>query len=679
MSDTADDPGLRVLLVAPGTVTGTLLGVLEAELPGARLSLSSGEPAEIGRLAGACDVVVVDLSTGEDAGLRAVTAVRQAVPDRAVVAWTDPADVDLGLAAVTAGADEILTQASLTSAALRFALGRRRVSAREVRDDQLASTVFHGMESPACAIDDAGVIVMVNRAWRAFGIANGGDHSRTGIGMSYFDVCGAATGGDAIDGKRVAQGLRDVLAGRHQRFEYDYPCPSPEHERWFNLRITPLVGPAKAAAIHVNVTAAKRTEHGLEHRCLHDPLTGLPNRTLLDDRLEQAFAAAARTRRLVGVAFLDLDHFKGVNDSLGHAAGDEILQAIAARLAKQRRRGDTLARFAGDEFIVLWPSVGSELEAEQLGRRLLGCFDVPFALTDATISMSACVGIAVGAPPQTPENLLADADSAMYDAKSNGLGQLRTFRRVAHGAVAARAHLQEEIAHAVSEHQFAVYYQRVVELDQGKEIGAEALLRWSHPDGLRLPALVLPALRTSDMIVPIGTWVLEQACQTAAHWAAARQGLQIEVNLSLRQVLHPDLLPTVERALSGAGLEPHRLLVEVQGSTVTKDSSTIGALTQLADLGVHIALDDFGDDHSSLHLLEVCPIHVIKVNKSFVAGLGVIAQGEAIVTGIVRLAHALGATCIATGVETEQQYRTLRAIGCDGAQGFFIGRPTPAP
>jgi diguanylate cyclase (GGDEF)-like protein len=678
MSEAGAGPTRDVLLVVPpGASAAGLTRLLKAALPGCRVVVSTGELQEVGQLARDCDVVVVDLSTEQDLGLRAVTSVRQAVPHRAVVVWSDRTDLDLVLTVLSAGADEILTRAPLIAVAIRCAVRRREVADQAHREEHLAFSVFQSAETPACAIDGAGRIVVVNRAWREFATENGGDPARTGVGMSYLAVCGAATGLDGVDGKRVARGLQDVLARRLPRFEYDYPCPSPTVERWFNVRITPLEGAAKAAATHIDVTAAKRTEHALEHRSLHDPLTDLPNRTLLNDRLQQAFAAAARTGRPVGVAFLDLDHFKNVNDTLGHAAGDELLTAVAARLAQQLRGGDTLARFAGDEFIVIWPGMDSELDAQQLGQRLMSCFDMPFALTAASIAASACVGVVVGSPPQPAERLLAEADAAMYAAKSFGPGQLKTFWREAHSALGVKEHLQEEITQAVSEHQLAVYYQPVVELDDGKQIGAEALLRWKHPDGLRLPELVLPSLHTSDMIVPVGTWVLEQACQEAARWEADRAGLQIEVNLSVQQVLHPELLATVKRALRCSGLEAHRLLVEVNGSAVAEDPSAMAALACLASLGVRIAIDDFGTDHSSLHLLEHCPIDVIKVNKSFVAGLGVLAMDDAIVTGIVRLAHAVGSTCIANGVETAEQYRALRDIGCDGAQGFFIGQPSP--
>ncbi|MBC7677796.1 MAG: hypothetical protein H7233_02240, partial [Pseudorhodobacter sp.] len=275
MSEPRSAPGHRILVVEPpGAQAGELVRLLTAEVPSARVVVSVGDLTEVARVAKACDAVVVDLCSSEEFGLQAVTQVRQAAPDRAVVVWSS-SEVDLGLAALSAGADEVLTPEPFLLAALRRALHRRQSATQAHRDGQLASSLFEAVESPACAIDGAGTIVVVNGAWREFAIENGGDSALTAVGVNYLAVCRAATGVDAVDGDRVARGLEDVLARRVPRFEYDYPCCSPGRERWFNVRITVLEG-VGAVATHIDVTAAKRTEHALEQLSLHDPLTGLP-------------------------------------------------------------------------------------------------------------------------------------------------------------------------------------------------------------------------------------------------------------------------------------------------------------------------------------------------------------------------------------------------------------------
>lgn len=668
---------VRVVVVGESaTRTGALRSRLEAELPRARVSVATGDDEALARITEDCDVVVVD-GQPEQASIRTVAHLRLALPDRAVVVWSEGADPGLVLDALAAGADEVVDGAPSLSLAVESAVWRRFLSGQPRPLADVALVVFDALESPACGVDRDGTVVIVNRAWRAFGLANGGDPARTGVGMNYLDVCLATEGTDKAHAEQVRRGLAGVLAGQLPRFELDYACHSPVQERWFNLRIAPLPATSGAALLHVDVTESKRTERLLEHRSLHDPLTELPNRNLLDDRLERALAAATRGHRPVAVAFLDLDHFKSVNDRLGHEAGDQLLQAVAGRLTQHLRAGDTLARFAGDEFVVLWPSVESPQEAEHLAQRLLTAFEAPFSLTAATLSVTACVGVAVASPPRSPESLLREADAAMYAAKSRGAGQLGTSTPRMTRDLEARDDLRDEIAHAVASEQFAVYYQPVVGLADGAMMGYEALLRWHHRDGLLLPGAFLPDVEGMGLMVPLGAWALNEACREAASWPDERKDLHIEVNLSTRQVLHPDLVPTVERALESSGLSPHRLLLEVTGATVAESESAVTALTQLSGLGARVAIDHFGDGVSSLHLLRRCKIDVIKVDPAFVAGLGVTDRDDAIVTGIVTLAHAVGATCIAAGVETHEQYAALRADGCDGAQGFAIAPPAP--
>lgn len=674
---------LRVLVVEDSAPDAELLAaMLEIELPTATVTVARSLAEAHRLLTPEIDAVITDLSLPDAEGLRAPAALRAATASAAVLVMTGRSERATGLAAMAAGADDYLVKGAHDSRAIAtavlYAVQRRRLERHTRRLEGLALSLLEAMEAPTCAVDAQGTIVAVNRAWNDFAPSLAADNVPVGVGDSYFAVSDRTRFADPSSQVAVRTGLLRLLHGQAERFQWDYAVPMADEQRWFSLRVNRLPETEGAVLTHVDVTAAKRTEQELAHQTLHDPLTNLPNRTLLNDRLTQALAWAARRELEVGVAFLDLDQFKRVNDSLGHHAGDALLVAAADRLRSRLRADDTLARFAGDEFVVVWPGLAHAGEAESLAARLRAAFDEPFVLDGTTITVSSSVGIAVGAAPQTADELLLAADMAMYDAKGRGRGRTGVYTRELRESAESRLRIEAELRDALVRKEFVLDFQPVVDLHLGIVRGVEALVRWEHPEGRRMPDSFIPVAEYSGLIVPLGAWVLQEACRQGAAWSANGLELDIAVNLSMRQISHPDLLPTIREALRASGLSAQRLLLEVTESAMLEDAEAAQVvLAQMADLGVQLAIDDFGTGYSSLLYLKRYPIGALKIDRSFVAGMGSNPDDDAIVTSVVSLARAVGSVCIAEGVETDAQHQALRALGCDYAQGYLFGRPVP--
>ncbi len=437
-----------------------------------------------------------------------------------------------------------------------------------------------------------------------------------------------------------------------------------------------------------DITERKTLEERLLHQALHDPLTGLANRALLLDRLGHALDRAERTEACVAALFLDLDDFKVVNDSLGHDAGDELLVEAAERLGSCLRPEDTIARLGGDEFVVLLEDVHGRGEATEAATRIAEALREPFLLgahEEAFVSVSIGVALASGGEDRTgssPDDLLRRADVAMYEAKRKGKAHHAVFDLGMDARALERLRLGADLRRAVERGEFRVRYQPEVELSTGRIVGFEALVRWEHPkQGLVSPARFIPVAEETGLIVPIGRWILEEACRRAKEWREGRPNgppLAMSVNLSARQFAHPDLARDVARALGESGLDPGCLILEITESVLMEDApSTIDTLGELKALGVGIAVDDFGTGYSSLAYLRRFPVDYLKVDRSFVADLGEAPDDTVLVSGIVDLAHALGLSVVAEGVETEGQLGMLRGMGCELAQGFHFARPMP--
>ena len=427
----------------------------------------------------------------------------------------------------------------------------------------------------------------------------------------------------------------------------------------------------------------KVLEERLAYQAFHDPLTNLANRVLFTDRLEHALLLARRGARPVSVIFVDLDDFKNVNDSLGHAAGDQLLVELACRLLGCVRAGDTAARLGGDEFAVLVEDGGGVEIALQVAERLHHAVRLPFQVAGREIVLSASLGIASSQPEETAGDLLRNADVAMYRAKRAGKGQMVRFEAGMQAAVRDRLELEGDLRGAVERRGLALVYQPIVALATGRIVGAEALLRWDHPRRGRLrPAEFFPAAESTGLMPAIEAWVVEEACRRAGEWPVVDEPGQLPlltVNVSAALLATPELASIVEQAVAGSRMPPGRLVLEItEGAAVEDAPTTFQAMRRLRAIGVRLALDDFGTGYSSLSYLGQMPVDVLKLDKRFVDGVAAGTNGHLLTRGILDLARALGKLVVAEGIERPEQAARLCEYGCTLGQGFFFARPMEA-
>ncbi len=428
----------------------------------------------------------------------------------------------------------------------------------------------------------------------------------------------------------------------------------------------------------------KAAEEALAHAYLYDSLTGLPNRTLFTYRLSYALAKGKGSSGSVALLVLDLDRFKAINDALGHEVGDEVLVAVSGRLVQAKGSAQVVARLGGDEFLVLFDGEDAEGEAGAFASRVLDALSKPITAGSTEIFITASIGIA-GTTAHVSEatSLLSNADAAMYQAKKRGGGSVQVFGEAMRARVLERMTTEHSLHRALERSELRLFYQPVVEIKNARAVGVEALLRWDHPDqGLVAPNSFIPVAEESGLIIPIGAWVMHEACRQLRRWQTKRYGgLQgaVEVNLSARQVDHPAIVATVEDILNDTGLAPANLTLEITESALMNDAAAaLDVLHALKDLGVTLAIDDFGTGYSSLSYLQRFPLDILKIDKTFVDELGVAPEGSEIVAAVINLAHALGLEVIAEGVETERQLEELQRLDCDFAQGYLFSRPVPA-
>jgi diguanylate cyclase (GGDEF)-like protein len=422
-----------------------------------------------------------------------------------------------------------------------------------------------------------------------------------------------------------------------------------------------------------------RREDELAFLATHDPLTGLPNRTLILDRVEQMLARSARSQTPVAALFVDLDNFKSINDTLGHGVGDELLRAVAARLDGVIRDADALGRLGGDEFVVISEELSLAAGPELIAERLLEALQHPFKLgedKETRLTVTASVGIAIG-ERTSAEELLRDADIAMYRAKWDGKNRYAVFETGMQDTIQNRMELEMDLREALEQDQFFLAYQPTFDLSDMRPTGVEALIRWRHPvRGIVQPNDFIPLLEETGMITEIGRWVLEQACRQGATWRAAGYPIAMAVNVSGRQLDTDQLIADIEGALSQSGLDPAALTLEITETTLMRNAEeTARRLAAVKRLGVRIAIDDFGTGYSSLAHLQRFPVDALKIDRSFIAGLRNNREGETLIHSLVQLGKALSIETFAEGIEQQHELSLLRDEDCDSGQGFLFARP----
>ena len=543
----------------------------------------------------------------------------------------------------------------------------------------LADTVFENSPEAIVVTDFAQRVVSVNPAHEA--ITGFAPHQA--IGTTFLPADGDPAGDGAIDSDTIW-----AIVDRHGAYAGESRgrrANGETYPRWLMLtavrdahtrQITHFI------AIFTDITERKRSEADIQHLAHHDTLTGLANRFSLGARLEQAAADARRNGQQLAVAFLDLDRFKNINDSLGHHVGDELLVQVAQRLATAVRETDTVARLGGDEFVVVLQGMRGSSGTAHVADKLLARLSEPYVVQGSELHTTPSIGISLFPDDsEEPATLLRNADTAMYHAKAAGRANYQFYTEEMNRIATARLDLERKLRQALARREFELWYQPQFASSDGALTGLEALVRWRHPeDGLIAPAHFIPLAEETGIIMEIGTWVLGEACRQLRHWLDTRlPAVRMSVNLSVRQLRDAHLADTVAAVLAGTGLSPGLLELEItESSVMDKPQKAIAVLTALKALGVRIAIDDFGTGHSSLSYLKLFPLDHLKIDRSFVSDIEHDANDAAIVAAAVSLAHNLGLRVVAEGVESAVQVARLRELGCDELQGYHFSRPLPA-
>jgi diguanylate cyclase (GGDEF)-like protein len=624
------------------------------------------------------DLVLCDYTLPQLDGLEALEIRGALAPDLPFLIVTASIDERTAVACLKAGADDYVTKDRLVALphAVLGALEKKRleqVERQALERQRLAAAVFE-CTNEAVLIADTGLkILAANRAFAAI------------TGWSVEEILGrharflGADPGDQGVYESLARTLAESghwhgeISNRRKDGEVYPVLLNVAEVRNERGERTHFVG------VFADIAALKQSQDRLAHLAHHDPLTDLPNRLALEPRLEHAIGQARREGHMTAVLFMDLDGFKQINDSLGHAMGDRLLRVAAERLGGGLRQEDLLARFGGDEFVLLIEILHRPEAAGAVAERLLAALAEPLPVDGERLQLSASIGIGIyPRDGDSAEALLRNADTAMYRSKERGRGGYCFYDRVFTERVRERMELESGLRLALERGELRVHYQPSVGLADGRAAGAEALVRWQHPTlGLVLPDRFVPVAVDSSLIVPIGEWILRQACAQARAWQSA--GLPVErisVNIAGPQVLRSDLARMVVRVLDETGLPPECLELEVtEGFIMSEADESIQTLESLRRLGVRLSIDDFGTGYSSLSYLKRLPVDRLKIDRSFVKDLPGDANDLAISRAILALAKSLGLAVTAEGVETEEQASLLAAEGCGEAQGYFYSRP----
>jgi diguanylate cyclase (GGDEF)-like protein/PAS domain S-box-containing protein len=622
------------------------------------------------------DAFLVDTRTG---GLELATEILAHTPHAPVLLLDDAPDRETDVAAAEAGIAEYVTDANALERALRYAITHQHALARLAESEQRHALAMQGANDGLWDWDVRRDRLYFSPRWKQMlGYAEPelGDARGEWLGRVHPD-----------DRAALTQALEAHLSGASHHFEHEHRIQHRDGSYRWVLARGMAVRDAQNRAIRVvgsqtDVTDRKQAEQRLQHDALHDALTGLPNRVLFLDRLDQAIRRAQRAHpsTAAAVLFLDLDRFKLVNDSLGHAVGDQLLIAVARRLESAVRPPDTVARLGGDEFTVLLDGVTDVHEASLVAERVHQTLRTPFDIDERELFIDASIGIALADADAAPDTVLRDADVAMYRAKADGKGRHAVFDARMHEQVMRRLDMETELRRAIEEERLEVVFQPIVQAATGRIAGFEALTRWPDSSGSFVePSEFVPIAEETGLIVPLGRWILHAACAQLAEWRELPQGagLIVSVNVSHRQLADPEFGLVLGEALATTGLDPQALRLEVKENALSREPDAVHRALQSAheNHGVRSHIDDFGTGASSLRLLHGFPGDAVKIHRALVIGMGVEPGAFEIVKALVGLAHNLGLEVIAEGVETAAQLDHLKLLGCEFAQGFHVSAP----
>jgi diguanylate cyclase (GGDEF)-like protein/PAS domain S-box-containing protein len=569
-------------------------------------------------------------------------------------------------------------------------IGVRRISEREVNLQtkvEMGTTELQGREARFSALveNSSDLVTIVDRAgtilYQTPSVARVLGWDADGFGATNFVA--ALHGSDQPRWRTIVDFLVEDSEGemvaewqvRHADGSW----------RFLQSIITNLIHEPSVGGLVLNsrdITAQKTLEDQLRHLAFHDQLTGLANRALFAEHLDQALRRQSRTGSGLAVLFIDLDEFKTVNDLHGHTLGDELLKQAAERLRTTLRTADAIARIGGDEFAAIFEGVGPGLDASA-AERVIEAFALPFLIESSEVFVTASMGMALNdSGTESAEDLIRNADLAMYAAKTANKGRYEIFSTDMHSTILERMQMEVDLRRALDQSEFQAYYQPIVTLPLGTIVGVEALIRWNHPQrGLVMPGEFIGVAESSGMIVPIGAWILRHAChefEDLTRGVARGENLGLSVNLSTRQLCDPLLIDTVRSALATSGLDARRLTLEITESAIMEDvSNTIRVLTELRSFGVKIAIDDFGTGYSSLSLLSEIPVDTLKIDQSFVTNVAKRPEPGRLIRAIQLLANDFGLCTVAEGVEELDQLEALHGLGCQAAQGYYFARPQP--
>jgi len=629
------------------------------------------------------DVILLDLGLPDAEGLDAIRRVRAAAPGIPMVVLTGRDDDSLAVQALQEGAQDYLVKGQIEPRgvlrAVRYAVERKTIEEALLQEKQHAQVMLDCIDEAVVCLDNSGNITFLNLVAQRLS------------GCSWQEALG----------RPMAETLRIIDATSRQTIANPLTVAMPDHSvhlpsNCILIRHDGAEIPiedsgssiyhregtdAGAIIVFHDVSAARAMSLELTYSAQHDFLTGLPNRMLLNDRIQQAIALAPRHQKQVALLFLDLDGFKHINDSLGHPIGDKLLQSIAKRLVDCVRDSDTVSRQGGDEFVVLLSEVGHWEEIAVTTRRVLQAVAEVFSVDQHNLHVTASIGVSVFPDDgNNAETLIKNADTAMYQAKESGRQSCQFFKPEMNARAVERQSIEESLRLALTQNEFVLHYQPKVNLKTGAITGAEALIRWTHPTrGAIPPAQFIPIAEDCGLIVPIGNWALREACQQARAWADA--GLPVTtmaVNVSSMQLQQENFLSGLFAVLDETGLDPGLLEVELTESVLMEHSEAAAAILQaLREKGVQVAVDDFGTGYSSLSCLRKFPVDALKIDQSFVSHISTAGDNASIVTAVISMARSLKLRVVAEGVETVEELAFLQTHECDEGQGYYFGRPLP--